>query len=89
MLNFDWLVIFALSVLWLMGMAYGLTTLHKMPGPTFMRKRLWCDDMGREADVEFMVRNGMPESVRHCSIVGDFDTITCHQRCLEQVAQAA
>ncbi len=89
MVNYDWLVIFALSILWLMGMAYGLTTLNKMPGPASIRKRLWCDDMGREADVEFEVRHGMPESVRHCSILGDFDIITCHQRCLEQIAQAA
>lgn len=89
MIGSDRLIIFALSVLWLTGRAYGLTTLNHMPGPTFIRKRLWCDDMEREADVEFEVRNGMPESVRHCSIVGDGDVISCRQRCRQQVAQAA
>jgi hypothetical protein len=89
MARYDWLIIFALCVLWLMGMVYGLTTLNKLPGSTFFRKRLWCDDMEREADVEFEVRNGMPESVRHCFIVGDFDVMTCRRRCLEQVAQGA
>jgi hypothetical protein len=83
-----WMAVLVFAVLWVIGMGFSLSTV-RAPGVMSVGKRLWCNDLKKEADVEFVTREGVPVGVRRCSLV-EGDEITCGQSCLvAAVAHAA
>lgn len=83
-----WLGIAVLCLMWFVAMGYAVSTLNGMRDTFLRRTNLWCDSKKRDAEVEFLTWEGRPYSVNRCSILGDRG-VTCGQRCLEVVGQAA
>ncbi len=82
-----WMVLI-LCVLWLGGMGYSLRALN-VRGISHVHRQLRCSTLERDAEVDIMVREGKAVGMAHCSLLGDFDVITCQQGCLDAAKQAA
>ncbi|MDH4188267.1 MAG: hypothetical protein OEV08_14850 [Nitrospira sp.] len=61
--------------------AYSLTALN-VRGTSRLHRHLECPTLKREADVEILVREGQTNGVAHCSLLGNFDIVTCREGCL-------
>lgn len=75
------LLVFALCVLSLGGIAYSLGAFN-VRCTSHVHRQLRCNILERDAEVDIMVREGKVVGVVHCSLLGNFDTLTCRQRCL-------
>lgn len=81
------LFVSAFSLLWPVGMGYSIGSMI-VRGSSLVRRRLWCPAIEREADVEFLARDGVPYEVNQCSILGGFG-INCGKRRVEMLGQAS
>lgn len=82
-----WIVLI-LCVWWLGGMGYSLRALN-VRGISHVHRQIQCSTLERDAEVDIMVREGKAVEVAHCSLLGNFDVITCRQGCLDAVKQTA